>query len=116
MTDPEFDLFQRKDYYRGVINYEGILSTHINRIASFRDQAPKKYISSIETFILMCPLVIRNKGLKKISELGLIRGRYNERTGEDNIVKYDTLWMYINELLEKENMIFKTGSFDIGHD
>jgi len=116
MTETEYDLFTRKDYYRGVINYEGILSTHINRIASFRDQSPKKYISSIETFILMCPITIRNKGLKRLSELGLIRGRYNEKTGEDHMIMYDDLWIYVNELLEKDNLIFKTGSFEIGHD
>lgn len=115
MTDSEYDLFQRKEYYRGIINYESILATHISKMAAFRDTQPTKYCSSVETFILMCPKEIRQKGLDRLSQLGLIRNSYKE-AGEDKINKYDELWIYINELLESENMIFKTGSFEIGHD
>jgi len=115
MTEGEYDLFARKEYYRGVINYEGILGAHINRIAMYRDSDLKRYCSSIETLILMLPLELRSMSLQYLAQLGLRRGSYLGLT-EEKLQRYDELWVYINEILEKNNMIFKAGSFEIGHD
>lgn len=104
-----------RDYYRGKINYEGILGEHINHIALYRDTNTKAYCSSIETFILMCPADIRSKCFTKLKELKLQRGEY-AGIKEDKLIVYDDLWIYTNELLEKSDLIFKTGSFETGHD
>jgi len=114
MTDEEgTNLLSKRDYYKGIIEYEGILSTHITHIAQYRDRNLKQYASSIETFVLMCPKGIRDKGLKKLTELGLKRCEY-EGIATSRMRLYDDLWVFVNELLEDSNLIFKTGSFEIG--
>jgi hypothetical protein len=109
------DLETRRDYYKGVINYEQILGTHITKMSQYRDSNLKQYCSSVETFILMCPKNIRTKSLEKLKELGLKRGVYHSIT-DDKLSLYDELWCYANEQLERENLIFKSGTFEIGHD
>jgi hypothetical protein len=106
--------YSRSDY-RGMINYENILAGHITNCMKYRDVDPKTYCSSIETLIIWCPEEIRNKGLIKMDELKLGRGNY-ENSNREKILRYDDLIMYINLLLETRNIIFKTGTFEIGHD
>ena len=106
--------YTRSDY-RGMLNYESILSTHIQRLMQYRDSNPKTYASSIETLIIHCPQKIRGNALKKLKQLGLTRGYYTCLT-DDRMVIYDDLLIYINEQLEKHNLIFKVGKFEIGHD
>jgi len=106
---------QTRSNYSGLINQEGILVAHINHMAVYRDSNINQYASSIETFIIMCPKNIRNEALEKLKQLGLKRGGYIKITDKDQLA-YDNLWIYTNELLEKNNLIFKTGTFEIGHD
>lgn len=99
--------YSQKEKYQAAINYENILGMHISSIARYRDENPKRYISSIETFILMCPKEIRSKGFNKLTELGLRRCEYENITNKKKIL-FDDLWQFINELLEEKNLIFKT--------
>lgn len=108
------DFVSRKEYYKGIINYEQILGSHITKMSIFRDTNLKQYCSSVETFILMTPKGIRAKCFLKLKEMGLIRGDYS--TPNLKVLKYDDLWAFTNELLEKENLIFKSGVFETGHD
>lgn len=114
MTEEEDEeLRSKRAYYKGIIEIEGILGTHIVHVMQYRDKNLKQYASSIETLIIACPTGIRNKGLKKLTELGLKRCEY-EGMSSNKMRLYDDLWIYINELLEESNLIFKTGSFEIG--
>lgn len=106
--------YSRADY-RGMLNYEGILGGHIQKLMQYRDTDPRRYCSSIETLIIHCPRSIRTKAFKKLEDLGLRRGFYTT-INESKIIIYDDLLIFINELLENANLIFKTGTFEVGHD
>ena len=106
--------YTRADY-RGMLNYEGILSGHIQRLMQYRDTSPKIYCSSIETLMIHCPQNIRVKAFKKMESMGIQRGHYTS-INEDKLLMYDDLLIFINDLLEKANLIFKTGTFEVGHD
>jgi hypothetical protein len=101
--------------YSGLINQEGILVAHINHMSVYRDSNINQYASSIETFIIMCPKNIRDEAMKKLTVLGLKRGGCMKISDKDQLA-YDDLWIFTNELLEKNNLIFRTGTFEIGHD
>jgi len=101
-----------EDAYKGQLDAEGLLLMHMNRIAVYRDTDIRRYCSSIETLSIMCPRNIREKAILKINELGLQRGRYGSIT-EDKLVIYDDLLIYVNELLEKHHMIWKTKTVKI---
>ena len=108
------DLQIKRDRYKGVVNYEAILGSHINRIATYRDIDPKKYASSVETFILMCPDDIRQDCIKQIQRLGLKKATY-DNMNSNKMILYDELWSYVNERLErKANLIFKTAEYEVG--
>lgn len=98
-----------EDAFKTQLDAEALLLMHMNRIAMYRDTNDKQYCSSVETFILLCPRYIREKAIDKIQELGLQRGNYNTVTPEKKI-QYDDLLMHINELLEKQKMIWKKRS------
>lgn len=119
MTDEYEDAPTRSSYargeYRGMLNYEAILSGHIQKLMQYRDTSPKNYCSSIETLIIHCPKAIRNKAFKKMESLDLQRGRYKDLT-DIRLLLFDDLLIYVNELLEAANLIFRTGSFEVGHD
>lgn len=117
MTD-EYDEPPRsytRGEYRGMLNYEAILSAHIQKLMQYRDSNPKLYCSSIETLIIHCPKQIRTKAFRHLDDLSLIRGRYLN-INEDKLLVYDDLLIYVNELLEDANLIFRTGTFEKGHD
>jgi len=92
--------------YSNKLDVEGLLLTHMNRIAIYREKNKTQYCSSIETHILNCPKKIRTLGFKKLKDLGLERGDYTAITREKFIL-YDDLYVYVNELLEKNHMIWK---------
>ena len=94
------------DAFKSQLDAEALLLMQMNRIAMFRDSDLKRYCSSVETFILMCPRTIRDKALSRLHELGLIRGQYKNIT-EEKLIVYDDLYMYVEELLEKNRMIWK---------
>lgn len=94
------------DTYKNQLDAEGLLLMHMNRIAIYRDTDMRRYCSSVETLILMCPRNIRERGLNKLNELSLLRGRYSSIT-DDRMVVYDDLLVYVNEQLEKQRMIWK---------
>jgi hypothetical protein len=101
--------------YRGMLNYEGIIGGHIQKVMQYRDTSLKQYCSSVETLIIHCPRQIRTKSYIRLHDLGLQRGSYLGIT-EDRLIIYDDLLIYVNELLEDANLIFRTGQFEIGHD
>jgi hypothetical protein len=103
--------------YRGMLNYEAILGGHIQKLMQYRDTDPYQYHSGIETLIIHCPKQIRDKAFIMLHSLGLARGDYGSTKGyEDRLLLYDDLLIYINELLENANLIFRTGTFEVGHD
>ena len=106
--------YTRSDY-RGMLNYEGLLMGHTANMMFYSDNDPRKYCSSVESFIRWCPDEIRIKGYQKLTELGLKRRCYENITPE-KLCLYDDLIIYVNILLEDKNIIFKTGTYEIGHD
>ena len=115
MTDTYLPKGYSRSDYRGELNYEQLLTNHARDIMFYSDNDWKRYCSSVENFIKWCPEEIRDKGFIKLKELGLQRRTYKHLT-PDHLVLYDNLLTYINELLEKRNIIFRTGTFEIGHD
>jgi len=104
--------------YRGMLNYEGIIGGHITRLMQNRDTNSKLYCIGIETLIIHCPKIIRTRSLQKLIDLGLRLRCYGGPSGlnDEKLLIYDDLLMYINEQLENANLIFRTGTFEIGHD
>ena len=102
MTDEIF----YDDAFKTQLDAEALLLMHMNRIAIFRDTDDKQYCSSIETFILLCPRYVRDKALDHIKELNLTRGDYNNITIEKKLT-YDNLFIFVNEQLEKQRMIWR---------
>ena len=105
MTDDNSFVKQHK--YQQGLAYENVLTNYISYIANLRVNDPKKYASSIETLILMCPKDIRVLCFDKMIDLGIERCSYLSMNA-DKMSKYDRLWEYINTVLEDKNMIFKT--------
>ena len=103
------DEFFIEDAFKSQLDAEGLLLMHMNRIAIFRDTDMKRYCSSVETLILMCPRNIRDRSIDYMKQLGLQRGMYSSIT-DDKRVLYDDLLIYINEQLEKQRMIWKKRS------
>lgn len=97
------------DAFKSQLDAEGLLLMHMNRIAMYRDTDPKQYCSSVETFIILCPRYVREKGMLKMKEMNITRCDYSNITHDKKII-YDDLLMYINELLEKQKMIWKKRS------
>lgn len=100
------EFYEEMDY-RSKLDAEGLLLMHMNRIAINRDTDIKRYCSSVETFMLICPRHVRDKILSKMRDMGLQRGRYGSITDE-KLVMYDDLLIFINEQLEKQKMIWRT--------
>ena len=100
------DEFFIEDAFKSQLDAEGLLLMHMNRIAIFRDTDMKRYCSSVETLILLCPRNIRERAVECMKQLGLNRGIYSSIT-DDKRVLYDDLLIYINEQLEKQRMIWK---------
>ena len=94
------------DAFKSQLDAEGLLLMHMNRIAMYRDTDYKRYCSSVETFIILCPRHIRDRAMSHILEIGLQRGNYTNIT-EEKKVQYDDLLIFICEHLEKQKMIWK---------
>jgi hypothetical protein len=94
------------DTFRSQLDAESLLLMHMNRIAIYRDTDMKRYCSSVETLILLCPRHIRDRGLAHMTELKLIRGMYSSITDDKRVI-YDNLLIFVNEQLEKQRMIWK---------
>jgi hypothetical protein len=103
------DFFSSDDAFKSQLDAEALILMHMNRSAIYRDTDPKKYCSSVETLILICPRNIRDKALEKMDELHLVRGRY-EAVTDTRLVVYDDLLVFIHEQLEKHKMIWKKRS------
>ena len=102
MTDEIF----YDDAFKSQLDAEGLLLMHMNRIAINRDTDIKRYCSSVETLILVCPRAVRDRGFEYMAEHGIQRGRYGSITDE-RLVVYDDLLVFINEQLEKQRMIWR---------
>jgi hypothetical protein len=116
LTDDGFSIDVKqlsKKEYKDKINYEAILAAQINRMAMYRDTNLKQYASSVESFALMCPPNITGEAFKKMESLELHRGDYDSMNNE-KLIKYDDLWIKINDLLKQEGLIFKQSSYEIG--
>lgn len=99
--------YKKSSDYKSAIDYENILAGHIANIAMYREKNPRMYASSIETLILMCPMEIREKAQKRMQKLNIGSGGYTNLT-KRNLRLYDQLWQFVSELLEQQNLIFKT--------
>lgn len=95
-----------EDAFKTQLDAEALLLMHMNRIAIYRDTNAKQYCSSVETLILLCPRYVRDKSLEKVRDMGLRRGDYGNIT-EEKKIQYDDLLIFINELLEKQRMIWR---------
>lgn len=104
-----------KSDYRGELNIESVLTAKYRDILRFMDMDPKMYCSSVESFILGCPEDVTDKCLIELFRLGLERRHY-EMITESKIVLYDDLFRFTKRELKKRNIIFRSGTFEIGHD
>lgn len=103
----EYDVIRDRKYYEQ-LNYEAALTGQINRIARFRSESMlKDYINGVETLRMMLPSDMRTKVAKYKQKNGITNP--NGGISHDLVQKYDELWMYCNELLEKGDLIFKIG-------
>lgn len=98
--------FFADESFKNQLDAEGLLGMHMNRVAIFRDSDIRRYCSSIETLIILCPRVIKSKAFNKMEELGLQRGIYSS-VNDARLVLYDDLLIHITELLENDHMIWK---------
>jgi len=104
MTDPGY---VKEFKYQQGLAYENVLTNFIGYIANLRVNDPRKYAAGVETFILMCPNDIRQQGFERLENNGLSRGNY-QHISTERMLLYDDLWVFINNVLEENNMIFKT--------
>ena len=95
-----------EDSFKSQLDAEMLLTMQINRCAIYRDSDIRRYCTSIETLIIICPRHVREKALERLGDLGLVRGKYGSIT-DDRLVVYDDLLIYINEQLEKQKMIWR---------
>lgn len=96
--------YQRQERYKGFINYEGLLNQQINRIAEHLSAKKMELFEiSVDTLIYMFPLDLRNKALKYKKEHNI---EYD--LSLNGVQAYVRLWLFCNELLEKNNLIFKS--------
>jgi len=96
------DEYTISEKYRKPLDYEKLLLDQISSISHYRNERKyQNYIVSIETLIIMLPNELRKTVMvyKKDNEIVYSLG---------NKDKYDNLWLYINQLLEENNIIFKT--------
>ena len=102
MTDEIF----YDDAFKTQLDAEGLLLMHMNRIAINRDTDIKRYCSSVETLLLVCPRSVRDRGFEYMREHDITRGRYGSITDE-KLLMYDDLLVFVNEQLEKQRMIWR---------
>ena len=102
------DRVKRTDF-RGIVDYEGLLAAQVNRIADTRAKDLKRYEDNVDTLCVMLPSGLRGEAREYRKEKGVVID-LTERGKQ----RYDLFWIFINELLEKSNLIFKTSSFEVG--
>ena len=101
--DPAPYLFKEK--YTKPIDYESNLSIQMSRIATFRSNRQyREYFTSVDTLVFMLPKKMRSDALeyKKNNNVSMDVCSYG-------VNQYDEFWMYVNELLEDANLIYRTG-------
>jgi len=99
--------FTRTRRFQEGLSYEQVMTSFMGSIAKWRVYDPRQYAASVETLILMCPQEITEKGQKRLSELGLMPCDYQHiSTGKMQL--YDKLWLFMKQLLEKDNLIYRT--------
>ncbi|MBD3321811.1 MAG: hypothetical protein GF350_12010 [Chitinivibrionales bacterium] len=104
MTDKGYT---RQYKYQEGLSFEAVITNFIGHIAQWRVKDPKMYASGIETLILMCPTNFYEKGIEKLSELGLQRCEY-QGINQAKMRLYDDLWRFMNKILEENNLIYRT--------
>lgn len=102
------DRVKRTDF-RGLVDYESLLAAQVNRIADTRAKDTKRFEDNVDTLCVMLPTGLREKAREYKKEKGVVID-LTERGKQ----RYDLFWIYINELLEQSNLIFKTSSFEAG--
>ena len=101
MTDEGYTI---RDKYQKPVDYEQLLFNQMNRISNNRSAGDlERYIDSIETLIIMLPINLRDKAREYKKENNVTFG-----ISEKNKKSYDDLLIFINEHLEKTNLIFRT--------
>ena len=95
--------YEKQDKYQKPVDYEQNLLQQMGRIAQYRSNNEfVKYIQGITALIIMLPKDLRTKSFDYKKELGLTYA-----VTADGIDKYDELWIFINELLEEANLIYR---------
>ena len=96
--------YERQEKYQKPIDYETILGHQMSRIAQYRSNKERElYEESVDTLLIMLPKNLRDKALSFKQQEHI----YYDMS-EAGKIKYDTLWIQINEALEEHNLIYKT--------
>ena len=93
-----------RDKYQKPVDYEQLLFNQMNRIAMARSQSNlENFQSSVNTLVIMLPKELRDKAQAYIKKNKI---GYGLSAKQKQL--YDSLWEYINEILEGSNLIFRT--------
>lgn len=99
--------FKRTRRFQEGLSYEQVMTSFMGSIAQWRVYDPRQYAAAVETLILMCPQELTEKGQKHLSQIGLRRCDY-QHISNDKMRLYDDLWLFMKQLLEKDNLIYRT--------
>lgn len=95
--------FERQEKYQKPVDYEQNLLQQMGRIAQYRSNNEfVKYIQGLTALIIMLPKDMREKSLSHKQDLGI-----TFQVNIEGIEKYDQLWIFVNELLEEANLIYR---------
>ncbi len=98
------DVYERRNKYQKPVDYEQVLNMQMARIAQFRSNKDmEKYEESVDTLIFMLPSKLRESAseYKKKNDISYDISMQGKAA-------YDRLWRFINEELEKYNLIFRS--------
>lgn len=96
--------YDKQEKYQKPVDYEIILGQQMSRISQFRSNKDiEMYEESVDTLLLMLPKKLRDQAIKYKRDNNI---EYN--VANNGKKKYDDLWVFINDLLEEANIIFKT--------
>lgn len=98
------DDYEVRSKFQHKLDYENVILQQMGRIAQYRSSKDIiHYQSSIDTLVIMLPVVLRDKVLAFKKE-----NKISFHINNEGKEKYDLLWEYINQLLEENNLIFHT--------
>jgi len=109
MNEPKTD---SRKVFRQPLNYEsGVILPKIRDISLWRDTDIKLYESGVITLALLLPKELRSLALDFVKD-----NTIKEDLTGDGKKDFDNMFVYIMILLEDNNLVLPSITFDLGHD